>query len=124
MWCRSVTHVMLVFTPGYKMATNTGPIPKPIKQKTGWHVGKVKRQWLQVRRQWLTQNPPTNGDYYECALCGQPVHKDEVTLDHIVTRSHDPNLRYDFDNLQPAHYLCNTARGSMSMEAWNARRYK
>lgn len=79
--------------------------------------------WLVCRAEWLESHPPDIDDlYYQCALCPYPVHKDEVTLDHIVTRSRDKKLIFEHSNLQPAHGRCNVERGSMTMEAWNKRR--
>lgn len=106
------------------MATGV-PIPK--ESWGHWPSGRPKSPYRpkggfkRVRRIWLQKNPPTFEGYYQCALCPQMVHISEVTLDHIVTRSHAPHLAYELSNLQPAHLLCNTARGSMSMEAWNKR---
>jgi 5-methylcytosine-specific restriction endonuclease McrA len=89
-----------------------------------WMGAKVDSKWIACRIAWFDQNPPNHQGYYQCALCPQMVHKSEVTLDHIITRSKDKSLKYELSNLQPAHYLCNTARGSMSMEAWNTRKMK
>lgn len=125
------------------MATNT-PFPKPTKRKYVRHDPKTiwvrdpvtaclvikppvqrlskDQLWKDAREAWFSLNPPNFQGYYQCALCPQMVHRDECTLDHIQTRSSRPDLKYDLENLQPAHALCNFARGSMSMEAWNAKR--
>lgn len=84
----------------------------------------VDQEWVKVKVDWYELNPPEDGDYYQCALCPYYVHKDEVTLDHILTRSSRPDLKYKLDNLQPAHWYCNRLRGSMSMENWNKQRFK
>lgn len=104
--------------PVAKSSWGTWPSGKP---KNPW---RPKGGWYKVRKLWLKLNPPTHEGYYQCALCPEMVHVSEVTLDHILTRSQAPQLVYKLSNLQPAHWLCNTARGSMSMEAWNKQRYK
>jgi 5-methylcytosine-specific restriction endonuclease McrA len=115
------------------MATDSGPLWKPEKRKhrvsmmgdpvrlpRGMFRRVPDKLWESTKIDWFELNPPDLGEeWYQCALCPKPVHKDEVTLDHIQTRSSRPDLKYKLDNLQPAHYLCNAARGSMSMEAWN-----
>ena len=101
------------------------PIPKPPKRgpKPKKRIRQVIDQlWVQTRDDWLDLNPPDENGNYQCALCPYWVYKDEVTLDHIITRSRNKALKYEHSNLQPAHWKCNVARGSMTMEAWNRRR--
>lgn len=93
-----------------------GPIPKPEKRKKKRPkriFTVVDQEWLTFRAEWLEANPPDLGEeYYQCALCPYPVHKDEVTLDHIIPRSRRKDLKYDPLNIQPAHAICNTLKGS------------
>jgi hypothetical protein len=84
--------------------------------------GKASQKWSRCRGDWLRTNPPDHNGYYQCALGDDMVHLSEVTLDHIITRSRAPELRYVLSNLQPACEWHNYERGSMTMEAWNARR--
>lgn len=98
--------------------------PKQQPQKYYWLGHTTDAKWLACRKAWFALNPPDYRGLYVCALCANLVHKKEVTLDHIITRSRDPKLKYDLDNLQPAHFLCNQLRGSMTMEAWNEQRHK
>lgn len=77
--------------------------------------------WAETRKLWFAQNPPTIGEYYQCALCPYMVHQSETTLDHIITRTADVTLKYTLSNLQPAHAICNQVRGSMSMESYRRR---
>lgn len=79
---------------------------KPLKK-----VGKVAKKWIETRNEWFKTNPPQDG-FYICGICHQPVPFDETVLDHIKARSKRPDLRYDFSNLQPAHYYCNSEKGS------------
>lgn len=79
-------------------------------------------RWQATRVCWFAEVPPDlDGDYYQCRLCPFAVHKDETTLDHILTRSSRPDLVFVLKNLQPAHAICNNRRGSMTMEAYFAR---
>lgn len=57
-----------------------------------------------------------------CHLCG---HDGADSADHLVTRSADPSLTWDLDNLRPAHHRpcpscgvrCNTSRGARELPA-------
>lgn len=75
-------------------------------------VGKVGKKWQSTRKYWIKNNPPDHAGYYTCGICHQSVHIDEVTIDHKIPRSHAPHLRYEMSNLQPAHWFCNTQKGS------------
>lgn len=73
-------------------------------------------RWQATRICWFVENPPDyDGDYYQCRLCPFAVHKDETTLDHIWPRSTHPKRKFKLSNLQPAHAVCNSRKGSMSM---------
>lgn len=71
-------------------------------------VGPITQKWIETRKFWITQNPPP----YTCGICHLPVPPDEMVLDHILSRSRRPDLRFDLTNLQPAHWRCNTEKGS------------
>jgi hypothetical protein len=86
------------------------PLPPPTKKIK--QSGKVDVKWKEARRDWLIKYKPDENDNYICALCDLPVNKRDVTLDHIIPRSRAPHLRYAQENLQPAHYWCNVAKGS------------
>lgn len=44
-----------------------------------------------------------------CGICGKPVEIETFTVDHIVPMSKGgPHL---LDNLQPAHFSCNSQKG-------------
>ena len=75
-------------------------------------VGKQGKLWQKTRREWIKQNPPGFRDEYTCGLCGAWVHIKGMELDHIKPRGAYPELRYDLDNLQPTHRLCNQTKGS------------
>lgn len=104
--------------------------PKTPKKRSTWappskliqrppKAPKVDLLWQETRSLWFEYNPPDLGDdYYQCQLCPFPVHKDEVTLDHIKPKGSNPKLKYDLANLQAAHARCNYLKGSMSMEQY------
>lgn len=75
-------------------------------------MGKHKKLWLQTRRQWFKENPPNFEGFYICYLCGIWMEDRETTLDHVIPRSRAPHLRYDFDNIRPCCWKCNSEKGS------------
>ena len=94
---------------------------KPIKRN-----GTEAKKWYLFRKKWLKDNPPDDNGYYICRICQRPVSQDEVTLDHIKPRSTHPHLRYDVNNVRPAHLFCNSEKGSKYSKALNREygRYK
>ena len=55
-----------------------------------------------------------------CGICGQPVERSKMTLDHIV-----PLVRggpHTPENLQTAHRSCNCRKWAKTMEEWLAAR--
>jgi 5-methylcytosine-specific restriction endonuclease McrA len=72
--------------------------------------GKVTKEWLAIRGQWVLANPPNHEGYYLCGICRRPVYYLEMQLDHIDGRE-GTNLS-NWDNLQPTHGLCNFDKGS------------
>jgi 5-methylcytosine-specific restriction endonuclease McrA len=73
---------------------------------------------VQTRADWFEFNQPNHEGYYQCGLCPYWVHCDETVLDHIKPKGSFPELKYVLSNLQPAHWICNQEKGSMSMEQW------
>jgi 5-methylcytosine-specific restriction endonuclease McrA len=46
-----------------------------------------------------------------CSICGKPIRfREDLTVDHITPRS--KGGRSSLDNLQPAHKICNEAKGA------------
>lgn len=95
---------------------------KAIKRSPINKVGKTTKQWLITRATWIRKNPPPiNGVYWECYLqihqwCPIRIDVAHLTLDHVVSRSHDPSLRFTQSNLKPSCIYCNTEKGSRSVE--------
>ena len=89
----------------------------PIKK-----IGKTTKQWFMTRATWIRKNPPPiEGKYWECYLrihpyCPGRVDLEHLTLDHVVSRSRDPSLRFNLDNLRPACKWCNTEKGSKALD--------
>ena len=89
----------------------------PIKK-----VGKTTKHWFITRAAWLRHNPPTiDGQYWECYLqihewCPVRLSVETITLDHVISRSKAPGLRFNADNLRPACRYCNDMKGSKSLK--------
>lgn len=64
---------------------------------------------MSLRKRYMNANPSIDG-FYECALCGFPIHEESMTVDHIKTKRDYPSLAYDLSNLQPTHARCNRMR--------------
>ena len=83
------------------------PAKTPAKPKRAIkRLGKVDAQWRVVRQEWLDAHPVDYRDSYPCGLCGQPVHKDELDLDHSLRRGSHPGSRFDLTLLVPVHRSC------------------
>lgn len=80
-------------------------------------IGKVGRQWIATRKEWVQKNLPDSG-YWVCAYCGKQLYLNTLTLDHKLSRGRHPELRFDLDNLVPACYECNIEKGSLSAEEY------
>jgi 5-methylcytosine-specific restriction endonuclease McrA len=74
-------------------------------------LGKVTKEWLKVRREWIKLHPPNHQGYYVC-FKGDWVRAEDMELDHIIPRSHRPDLRFVLSNLQPSCSRHNTQKGS------------
>lgn len=103
--------------PKVILRRKTGLKRTPIKK-----VGKHTKQWLVTRASWIRHNPPPiEGQFWLCYLrihpfCPVRLTLETLTLDHVVSRSRDPKLRYNADNLKPACKYCNSEKGSRSLE--------
>lgn len=75
-------------------------------------IGDKTREWTKFVQQWKKDNPPQDNGCYLCGICGKWCLADEVTLDHIQSRSSSPQLVFSETNIQPAHYSCNSWKGS------------
>ena len=54
-------------------------------------------------------NPANDEGYYVCYLCGRWLLPMEITLDHVVPRSHATELTR-FRQLRPCCYTCNVEK--------------
>src|SRR5947209_7901422 len=73
--------------------------------------GKQNLKWFKIRRLWHKEN---RRESYNCYYCGKFLLPDEVELDHFISRSRAPHLRYDLNNLVVSCHDCNTLKGSLS----------
>lgn len=88
----------------------------PIKK-----IGKQTKQWFITRATWIRKNPPDKDGYWYCYLrihpwCPYRLTIDTLTIDHVVSRTRDPKLRFNQQNLQPACQYCNYEKGSKSLD--------
>lgn len=74
-------------------------------------AGRVANRWQTTRRQWFKAN---QRESYSCHYCGRFLLKNEVELDHYLSRSRRPDLRFELSNLVPSCHRCNQEKGSMS----------
>lgn len=106
--CKANPKVMLKRKVGLKRT--------PIKK-----IGKQTKQWFMTRATWIRKNPPDENGYWYCYLkihewCPVRLTLDTLTLDHVISRSHDSKLRFAQENLRPACKYCNSEKGSRSLE--------
>lgn len=97
-WCNSTKH-----TSFYCNQKPRKPLPRQ---------GKNTLAWQMARKKWLKKNLPNHQGYYLCYICHKAVPDYEITLDHVIPRSARPDLKYNFDNLQPCCFSCNSEKGS------------
>jgi 5-methylcytosine-specific restriction endonuclease McrA len=103
----------------YQCRTNPRKAMKRVPLKK---VGKTTKQWFITRATWIRKNPPpVEGRYWLCYLqihpwCPVRIDISQLTLDHVVSRSRDPSLRFNLDNIKPACQYCNTEKGSKSLD--------
>lgn len=81
----------------------------PIKRTKLKTHGKHYYLWIETRDRWLEQN---KAPYYNCYICGKVLTRSQLTLDHIKSRSRNPELRYKLSNLAACCGPCNIAKGS------------
>lgn len=84
-----------------------------LKRKAIRMIGKHGQKWLRTRAEWFKDNP---AEFYVCYLCGDTLKPRETTLDHVIPRSRRPDLRYDFSNLRPCCFRCNSKKGSRTVD--------
>lgn len=118
--CGSMGHFAYTCRTNPKKALKRSQIKrsnKPINK-----VGKTTNQWFITRATWIRKNPaPIEGRYWKCYLrihpwCPVRIDIEHLTLDHVVSRSRNPSLRFNLSNLKPACMACNTLKGSRNIE--------
>jgi 5-methylcytosine-specific restriction endonuclease McrA len=112
-------HCRLMGHFSYQCFTNPR---KALKRTPINKIGKTTKQWYVTRATWIKKNPPPiDGTYWICYLkihpwCPVRLDIKHLTLDHVVSRSHDSSLRFKQDNLRPACIYCNGEKGSRSLD--------
>lgn len=118
-FCTRTTHFpyQCPVNPKVALKRKVGLKRTPIKK-----IGKNTKQWFMTRATWIKKNPPPiEGQYWLCYLrihpwCPVRLTLETLTIDHVVSRSSDPKLRFNQDNLKPACKYCNNEKGSRSLE--------
>jgi 5-methylcytosine-specific restriction endonuclease McrA len=132
-YCQSVTHTgfSCPYKPrkqmqGPSMAVKTKPCKIcgsvyhyasfcPYKPKKKLTNGPVFTRWSNCKAEWFKLYA---AEFYTCHYCGQRMTKQETTLDHKISRSRAPQLRYDFANLVPCCWICNGLKGSLDHDEY------
>lgn len=112
-FCAGMGHFSYQCYKSPKKAMDRTPIKK---------VGKYTKQWFVTRDTWIRKHPaPIQGTWWICYLrihpyCPGRMTIKELTLDHVVSRSRDPSMRFSDSNLMPCCKWCNNKKGSKSLE--------
>lgn len=77
-------------------------------------------EWSKTRKRWIKDHPPTHEGYWFCVVGFKALDKDSLTLDHDVSRSRDPSLRHEGENLNPMCGYHNYLKGSKTLEEFLA----
>lgn len=109
---RAYSDFCLAHKPRTPIRVNvTKPKPrKPIQQQ-----GKVAKSWIKTRADWFKANTM---EFYTCYICNRMLRREDCTLDHIISRSSRPDLRYVHSNLAVSCWTCNNSKGSKSLEVY------
>lgn len=90
---------------------------KPLHTKKRLNpIGKIGRALAKQSRQFKRETPTNHEGYYECYLCGRWITPEETRPEHVKSRSHHPEHRFNKENLKPACDPCNEAKGSMDVD--------
>lgn len=111
--CDSLTHVYSQCPERLtdKINPKTGRYPTVKRLRT---KGKYTIRWEATRRAWIKLNPPDHAGYYYCHYCSVAMTVNEMTLDHMQSRTRAPELRYEMTNLLPSCGPHNVEKGSLS----------
>lgn len=93
--------------------------PTAYNKKRLKKVGKVTSKWLKFRADYFASHPPDERGFYYCYYCkaidvNEGLTRREATLDHWISRSRNPALRFDESNIVIACYRHNKDKGSRS----------
>jgi 5-methylcytosine-specific restriction endonuclease McrA len=80
---------------------------KPINKK-----GKEYKKWQAFKKTIPEHIKPKSNGLYDCGICHQEIPKRQLTFDHIKPQGWGHVDKYNYDNIQPAHWLCNYEKGS------------
>ena len=110
--CQSIYHQQTFCSQKPKKQPERTPIKKG---------GKHEQAWRLFRTRYLELHPSNHEGYYECYICNRWVETQDITLDHKISRSDAPELRYNQENIGFCCGLCNSKKGSLSLEQYRKR---
>lgn len=111
--CQSIYHQQISCFQRPKKQPKRTPIKKG---------GKHEQAWRLFRKRYLELHPSNHEGYYICYICSKWVEAQDITLDHKVSRSNAPELRYNEDNIEFCCWSCNSKKGSLSLEQYRKKR--
>lgn len=95
-----------------KVDAKTGRYPDVTLRR----VGKYGERWAATRTKWHRLNKPNHQGYFQCHICRGMVLATEMELDHVISRTRAPELRFELSNLKPSHSKCNRDKGSKNID--------
>jgi hypothetical protein len=78
-------------------------------------VGPVTRKWIAFRKQWLKDHEE---ELYTCHYCPNQMSARYMELDHKITRTTDPSLRFVENNIVPSCKPCNKDKGTKNHDKY------
>jgi hypothetical protein len=79
---------------------------------------KTEQKWIDTKVAWFDANPPDKKGFWNCYLqldgCEGRVDRRTLNIEHVESRTRNPELRYVVENLKPSCRNCNKQKGSLS----------
>jgi hypothetical protein len=96
--------------------------PKKIKHRTAKKNAQKKKE---CDAQWYTENPPNEDGLWACYLrvapdCEIMVNRETINLEHKLSKTRHPDLKYTVSNIGSACQPCNKFKGSKD---WDEKRH-
>jgi 5-methylcytosine-specific restriction endonuclease McrA len=79
-------------------------------------------QMANLKKKWISKNPPDKDGNYTCWLCKQPVALENLSLDHVASVAEYPEYAFELSNLRPSHVFCNNERAFPTLQVLRGRK--